>query len=592
MTPNVGGGSGLHNSAEASRNGATGFRLALWAVALAMACLIFLVAWKPTTNPAVHNGLVIAALLAAAVALVRASLQVATDRTWLLVGVHAALLGLFVRLLPAILLGPLPLHDGYYYLVSTMNITSLGTLDPVLVSWYGEIEQQLNWPVMHLLAAQLTVWTGIPPDELSRYVPALLGCLTYFAIGLLAYEVFQSWRIAAVAGTLGSFADSTLYYQMEYHPQGMAILSALVFLCLLLASRRIADIKARLLLLIVGGAFLFTHHASTLIMLMIAAPLLALPRLGGWLGGIGRLRNHRRIAMFATALQDFGAFGSLLTLLLVATIALHTFYSDAIARAVINRLTPDEVAPMGSSTPALWLTILRSPKYALLLLTAIGMWLTLRRASSAQRLLIALALVLLAGAAIAQAAIPDGSVRLLAVTYPIAAIFASVVLVRIAERVVAQRVVVAHRVIALAATGGAALFIAAGIANSQGTSLPYLMIDPPRSAAAWYGGALPRTDRMALAGDWIRRYDSDGRVYAADFATLMGVFYYGRVPTSRIFRGGPEAAAYCAADVLVVDYDLEAEELMDERVATDEGGLSKVYDNGSVAVYQRPKALC
>lgn len=553
--------------------------------------MMWMVVWRPISVAPVHNLAVGIALVIAALALVVASAEVRTATGWLLVGANAVLLGFLVRSLPAFVLQYPPLHDGYFYLVSLLNVTQAGTLEPAYAAWYSQVSQQLDWPVLQLLSAQIAGWSGIAPVDVARYLPAAIGSLTYFAVGLLAYVAFTSWRVAALAGVLGGFTDVVLYYQSEYQPQGLAILVVLFFLFLLVASRAAPSIRARLLMLMIGAALLFTHHGSTLMLPFLVGPLVVLPIFAHMVSSADRAgKATGRRADAVKVLAGLAAYRSVGVLLIVATVALHVYYYDAIMKMIMTTADPSSfitAAGDRGATPEFWYSALRATKYVLLVMGLIGIYRSLRSPTSNPLLLAVLALGLVAGTLVGLVALPDGATRFLALVLPVIAIFAAYALIGGDRPSTGVRKRLRFGALTLAG-----LYVVAGISNGQASSFPYLFIDPPRTAGAWYGDALPRTDLMALAGEWLGKTDTPDRIYAVDFSTRMAPFFYGHISDTRAIYGSPDPQAFCQANVFVVDYQLTAEQLMEPRLTFNATDFERVYDNGSVAVFTRRTPGC
>ncbi len=563
----------------------------LWVGTASTAALMWMVVWRPIAVAPVHNLAVGLALGMASLALVVASAEVKTATGWLLVGANALLIGFLVRSLPALVLEFAPLHDGYFYLVSLLNVTQAGTLEPAYSTWYSLVGQQLDWPVLQLLSAQIAAWSGVAPVDVARHLPAVVGSFTYFAVGLLAYATFRSWGVAALAGVLGGFADAVLYYQSEYQPQGLAILVVLFFLFLLVASRTAPSIRARLLVIVVGAGLLFTHHGSTLMLPFLVGPLVVLPIFARMVPSVDRAgKATGRGAGVVKVLAGLAEYRSVGVLLVVAAVALHVYYYDGILRLMLRTVDPSALFNAGSSTgapPELWYSALRATKYVLLVMGLIGFFRCLRSPTSNALLLAVLTLGLVVGTLVGLVALPAGASRFLALTLPVIGVFAAYALIGGDQPSAGVRKLVRFGALTLAG-----LYVAAGIANAQASSVAYLLTDPPRSAGAWYGDALPRTDLVALAGQWLGKTDSPDRIYAVDFSTRMAPFFYGHISDTRAIYDRPDPPTFCQANVFVVDYQLTAEQFMEPRLTFNPLDFDRVYDNGSVAVFLRRTAGC
>lgn len=566
-------------------------RRMLWVGTASTALLMWMVVWRPIAVAPVHNLIVGLALFIGAISLVSAAVEVRTSTGWMLVGANALLIGFLVRSFPALVLEYAPLHDGYFYLVSLLNVTQAHTLEPAYSSWYSQVGQQLDWPVLQLLSAQIAAWSGVAPADVARYLPAAIGSFTYFAVGLLAFVAFKSWRVAALAGVLGGFTDAAMYYQSEYQPQGFAVLVVLYFLFLLVASRTTPSARARALVIVVGAALLFTHHGSTLMLPLLVGPLVVLPIFARMMPSVDRTATETdRGSGVAKILAGLDGYRSVGVLLVVAAVALNIYYYDSILRFVLTTLDPSTLFGGGSNpgtSPALWYSALRAAKYGLLLMGLIGIVQCLHSPMSNPLMLAVLTSGLVLGTLVGLVALPTAATRFLALALPVIAIFSAYALIG-----GNRSPVWGQKLLRFGALTLAGLYVAAGIANAQGSSVAYLFADPPRSAGAWYGGALPRTDLMALAGRWIGKTDASDRIYAVDFSTKMAVFFYGHVSDTRVIFGGTDAQTLCQANVLVVDYQLAAEQLIEPRVTFNPLDFDRVYDNGSIAVLLRRLPGC
>jgi hypothetical protein len=589
--------SGVLNLPAVESPGAKSFsapvQRALWVAAVGLPLFISVVIWRPFgSNGDVHNLVVLACLVATSIALATASLAVRTGRDWALLGGHALIAGFLVRSIPVVLLPYPPLHDGYYYFVSAINVAEEGSLSPVLANWYSQVGQQLHWPLLQLLTTQLSSWSGTPLVELWRFLPPALGSLTFVAVSLVTYAAFEDWRIASVAGLLATFSDIVLFYQMEYQPQGLAITLFTFFVYTVLLSRSSSAPGVRLIALIVGAAFLFTHHASTLALAALLLPVLFLTlaaRLVLSYGLSERLPRLIRVSggIVTSATSQLMPFLSIAVLLVVASISLHVYYSTEIFRAALAELDPSTwfSASTGSGPqPTALVYLLRLGKFLLFPLALVGVVATVRLHRPSSYLLAVLFASLSLGALASSIIVPGAGSRLLALWFPFAAVFAAYALTLVARSSISSRTVV---VLAIAT------YCAIGVIDAQLPALPYLFQGVARSEGAWFGNALPRTDRTALAGTWLVNHAEKHSTFAVDFSTRMAPFYFGRIPDSQVIYNPAEAEGYCAADYLVVDYGLSTGGFMHPSIDINYSLYPRVYDNGSVAILRRdPATAC
>ena len=127
------------------------------------------------------------------------------------------------RAVPNLRLSYPPLHDPYYHFVSTLNVIEYGTLRPILGWWYSGIDTQLHWPDMHLITTALVELTNIDVMQFFRFQEPFLGIVFFMAVFLLTKTITNNNGVALLAGLFASISDVIIFYQSEYHPQGISI---------------------------------------------------------------------------------------------------------------------------------------------------------------------------------------------------------------------------------------------------------------------------------------------------------------------------------------------------------------------------------
>lgn len=558
----------------------------LWIVTASLLGFIAVVVWRPFGwHTATHNTWVLVLLGTLCCSLAVAAYSVNSAQSWALLTAHVVVGGFLIRSVPVLVLPYPPQHDGYFYYVTLINLVDAHSLDGIFRNWYSDVGRQLHWPVLQLLSAQVSAWSGIPLSGTWRFLGPAVGSLTAVAVGLVAYNVYLSWRIAAIAGLLGSLSDLVLYYQSEYQPQGTAIVIFTFFIGMVVVSRSSARVGVRALTLLVGATFLFTHHASSLVLPLLLTPVLivyyarrALPFLSDVKQRLANAPRHRGEESNWQA-----QFGSIIVILIVASLALHIYLSSDILKVALRTLDNPFLAATSRSTASgtavEWISALRLGKYFLLALCILGMALALRRLSPSRTVLIMLTFSLFIAALVGDVLAPDGTTRFLALWYPFAAIFAASALVTMGSG--PKYWTVLGSAVAVLMIG---VYIGVGIADSQ---IPAYMFDnTPRSAGIWYGNELPQTNDIALAGRWLGRSTPKTARFAVDFATRMAPFFFGARSDSQIIYDPATADSYCRADYVVVDYKLEQGQFMQPRVTINYSQYPRVYDNGSVAVFR------
>jgi hypothetical protein len=578
---------------SAPRIGLTGL---LWIAALSTVGFIWVVTWRPFGSAAaLHNAVAAVLLGVMCLTFVASALMVSTEREWGLLALHVTLAGFLVRCIP-ILGVPYPtLHDGYFYYAALLNIVDGRSLDPTTRDWYSSVGQQLRWPVLHDIAAQLVQWTSVDSSGYWRFLPPALGALTFIAVGLLTEEVYGSWRFAALAGLLATFSDLVLSFQSEYHPQGLALVVFSFFVYLLIKSRSASGPGLRVLMLLIGAVFLFTHHLSSVVLPFMLVPLLLIPVVFEVLVklGFGRGRLERLFPIperTQVEIRRLWALGTAVTLLVVAASSFHFFFDDTVLRQLlasaktpftaprnVNPVLPAELAGIfPNHPPAWWVSVLHAGKYFLMVPAFVGVLLVVKRPTSKQIIVVGLmgVLIVYSLAGIIATAIP--SIRFLAFWYPIASVLAAAGLATIAlkwRRAFALPVVVCM----------AAIYCAVGIVDQDVPA--HIFENTPRTTGLWYGNAVPNMDRMALAGEWLRTHTPDDATYSVDFSTRTSPFFFARRSDRQIVFDPVDPRAHCFADYTEVDEELDQGGYLQPQIPVNYWDRPRIYDNGSIAIY-------
>jgi len=180
------------------------------------------------------------------------------------------LFAFITRALPTLRFTYQPLSDPYYYFICTLNVVNYGTLDPVLSWWYGIIQQQLIWPNLHLIGSFLMDLTGIHSIELLRYVLPMTGIFFFLGVFLLAKEVTGNTKIALLAGLFSATGDTVLFYQSEYHPQGLAFVYFVFLTAMMIRYYSRPKLVNGALMFTYVIAFSFSHHFSSMFISLLS----------------------------------------------------------------------------------------------------------------------------------------------------------------------------------------------------------------------------------------------------------------------------------------------------------------------------------
>jgi len=165
------------------------------------------------------------------------------------------------------------MSDGIYYFISTKNIIEYGTLTPMLDTYYPLSIAHLNWPIMEILSAMIVQIGNFSYNEIILFQGALLGFVFTLGCYILTYSVTKNSIISLIAALTASLGDMIIYFQMEYHPNGFAIILFVFFIYAYIKSRNGKERTTKnmvLCMLIISLALIFSHHFFSLLLTIFA----------------------------------------------------------------------------------------------------------------------------------------------------------------------------------------------------------------------------------------------------------------------------------------------------------------------------------
>jgi len=182
-------------------------------------------------------------------------------------------LTVFVRVMPN---APPTMHwwrDPHFYLIPTRGLLNAGgtPLPTEFQIWYPQADRQLTWFVMHFISAQIIQITGIDLEAVIRFLPAIWGAVILVLLWAL-YSKFLDREWALLAAYLTSMLDLIIFYQIEYHAQGVGILFVVLLLFYLSSGINQFDNwgkKLVVVLILFGTAF--AHHFTAIASLLFLA---------------------------------------------------------------------------------------------------------------------------------------------------------------------------------------------------------------------------------------------------------------------------------------------------------------------------------
>jgi len=433
------------------------------------------------------------------------------------------------RAVPNLRLSYPPLHDPYYHYVCTLNVIRYGTLEPILGWWYSGVSTQLHWPDMHLLTTLLVHITDIDVMQLFRFQEPAMGIIFFLAVFILAKAVIKNDGVAMLSALFASLSDVVIFYQSEYHPQGLAIIFLILILYAFIKSRLINNIHFRCVALIFCITFMLSHYFTPLFLALIFIMYLMVLLMVRALSSYAPIKDKLyRIA------GDIESDYTFFIVVITSSLAYHFIvYTSAVEEFI--RLVGTELAPrahlvsIGQSDVPLLTSVLNSSKWGLFMLAVISILWIIKTKNTNEFRLAALFICIVFVSVIGNYVIASPLDRLIGFYVPFAAVFGSLTLFRFRDEWL--RGVQKNRKVILAVLI-ASILITAGFFNSQ---IPaYFFQDSEINTYYWYSNRLPKMGEYKTAGEWIDRYTTTDSTYNVDFHTRTIPFYYGKRPYQQV----------------------------------------------------------
>lgn len=462
------------------------------------------------------------------------------DLLWIL---PASILFVFVaRAIPNLLLMNPPLHDSYYYYVTTLNVIQYGTLNPVLKSWYPEIVQQLKWPALSLFTSFLSHSTNIDSFNISKFVVPFLGILYFGIIFILAKTVSNDNRLSFLTALIASTNNAVIYYQSEFHPQALAslILILMFFFYFRFKQSENHNIIYGILMISMVFVFITCHHFSSIFIALIAILYIL------FILSLKVLKNRKK--QYESLYLDLSKDFNLWILIGVSIIAYHIFIYFGFISALVLPLTensPDFTLLMAGSTVPLYVTICNATKYILLLLTIPAMYLILKNPNKYLKefRFIAFFICFLEAGLISSIFINIPIDRIIYYALPFLAFLTSFTAIKLYDssfknlfnmKKLNSKGIRIFIVIILT------IPMVGGFFGAQTPS--YYFKEADTNAYYWYSNDPTIVNRFASVGNWLQDYSDKKKYYATEFDTRSLVFYFAKVNRLSYYQKGiPES---------------------------------------------------
>jgi len=539
-----------------------------------------------------------------------------------------ALIFIFIaRAIPHLRLSYPPLHDPYYYLVTTLNIVEHGTLEPIMKWWYSQIDMQLHYPTLHLLTASLTKVTGIDPMLFARFLMPALSSLFFLGVYLVAKEITKNIRISLLAALFSSLIDVLIFYQSEYHPQGLAFIVFVFWLYAFMKFHKNHNLAHLLLLGIFMMLLLLTHHFTSIfvaLILILYLVLLVVYNLafkekakistiikiyktdilviGSYLALVlvynlicykGIMRIYYSMVAGSFAYSSTLVVASILfCVLVINSIVLIRRNKEFLRSLLTNRSVITVIITIATvSTLYLYYRNITSPLHSLVVykvflfmlafiyIIRYGLW--VRQINLTRSIMLFLSIILsgVLGFYFINIFPVD---RVIAFSAPFACIFTSIILYRFINKEKINKILASRSSKTLLTTLIASVLFTTSFFNSQ---IPaFFFKDSKIDTSYWYSNKLPSMEEYKVAGEWLEKHTPSKTRYGVEFDTRTMLFFFGRRSMDTITYN---PTTYSNDYIFVnpntpYDYKGYIKPRFDQN-------LNVLYFNGELKIYGRPR---
>ena len=479
------------------------------------------------------------------------------------------------RAVPNLRLSYPPLHDPYYHFVCTLNVIEYGTLRPILDWWYWGVNTQLHWPNMHLITTALVKSTNIDVMQFFRFQEAFMGMIFFLAVFLLTKTVTNNNGVALLAGLFASISDVIIFYQSEYHPQGISIVYFVLLLYAFAKSRQVIDVRYRYISLIFGAVFITSHYFTPLFLALIFSSYIAIISMTRIFSSFNAIWNK-----YGNMFEDVSSDNFYFLIVIIASLSYHFFVYCGPLKTFIEMASEPtletHLISVGQTSVPLLSSILSSFKWGIFVLAVISILFIFKTKNTNEFRLGVITVCIICAGVVGNYVVASPLDRIIGFYVPFAAIFASLTLFRFKgewfKGIHKNRKIIVAVLIA-------SIIMTAGFFNSQTPA--YFFKDSDVDPFYWYSNRLPSMDEYKVAGKWFGINTPLNSVVGIDFDTRIVPFYYGkRSYESVIWRAIKHSDEYIMVNpnIPYQNYDL-----FQKRYFYSD--LNTIYYNGEIELY-------
>jgi hypothetical protein len=487
------------------------------AIYLLIIPLVLYFKYFPTiVNSSITNALFLALLASLVALLVYGSFLIKKSLDVYLLLPQILILAFVLRAVPFLRLSDAVLEDSYPYLASTTEALNFGVSNAGL-SWWYDTAQLIHWPLMQLLTVTTALLSGIDMGSFWRFQEPFLGILFVLAAFILAKLVLKNDGMALLSALIALSATSAIYYQSEYHPQGLGftyfVFVAYVFL-------KFRETRNRLMFgsfLIFLAALVFCHPFSSLFIGLFAVSMILL--------SFALMHAPRVPPEFRELLKKLSEDYIIWLLIAVSILAYQVlgwiYFALGLLDVSLATGIHLQVLTAGATVPVLY-TVLTAPQYILLLLSGVSIVLTVRtqNMTRVRCAVLAAAFLIVGFFGNYTGALPYN--RTLGFYAAFGAVFVAITVYSIKDQWFPSinKSLKTGLVIALICA-----LLVTGILGSQVPA--YFFKDSGANNFYFSSNDLSSLNRENTTGTWIHQHVAQKARIGVEFDTLPAVFYYG-----------------------------------------------------------------
>jgi hypothetical protein len=530
--------------------------------------LVLYFKYFPTiVNSLITNALFLALVSILAALLVYGSFLIKKSLDVYLLLPQTLMIDFVVRAVPFLRLSDTVLTDSYWHVISTTSILNFGVTNNGL-SWWYDAATQLHWPMMHLLTVTTFLTSGIDIGSLWRFQEPFFGIFFVLAAFILAKLVLKEDRIALLSALIALTAGEVIFYQAEYHPQGLAFIY-LVFATYVFLKFR--ETKNRLMFgafLIFLAALVFSHTFSSLFIGLFAFSIILL--------SFALMHAPRVPSEFKKLLKQLSGDYIIWLLIGISALAYHVlgyfYFASGLIDLSESAGSHVQVLSAGPTVPAL-VTFFNASKYILLLLAGASLVLTIRTRSMTRVRCAVLAAAFLIVGFIGNYAGALPLDRTAGFYAAFGAVFVAITVYSIKDQWFSSinKSWKTGFVIALVC-----LPIVTGILGSQVPA--YFFKDSDVNTFYFSSNDVSSLNRENTTGMWINQHVDKNAYVGDEFDTFPAVYYYGVHP----YYNKVTASSVSKFNYIVVNPSIPYSSNFNKTAYLDTGNV--VFDDGKLIV--------